>query len=213
MIAPKVSIKYKDRDTSNQEVRDNIKSFVSKKIGNYFVYVPSYEYLDKLTEDIEIEDADLFIQAKDMSDIEKEDFLLNFESNPVKTCVGFFVIGGTFSEGIDLVSDRLIGAVVVGIGLPKINFESDQIADFFDEKGLPGKDYAYLNPGMNKVMQAVGRVIRSETDKGAVLLIDDRYLLQQYRDLFKVEWSDYEVVFSPKEVEDTLEGFFNRSGE
>ena len=172
------------------------------------MYVPSYEYLDKLTDDIEIEDADIFIQEREMSDIEKEDFLLHFESSPVKTSIGFFVIGGTFSEGIDLVSDRLIGAVVVGIGLPKINFESDQIAEFFDENGLPGKDYAYLNPGMNKVMQAVGRVIRSEDDKGAVLLIDDRYLLQQYRELFKVEWSDYEVVFSPKEVEDTLNEFF-----
>ncbi len=208
MIAPKVSIKYKDRDASISEVREYIKSFISEKVGNYFVYVPSYEYLDKLTDDIEIDGADIFIQTKEMTDIEKEDFLLNFESNPVKTCVGFLVIGGTFSEGIDLVSDRLIGAVVVGIGLPKINFESDQIAEFFDEKDLPGKDYAYLNPGMNKVMQAVGRVIRSETDKGAVLLVDDRYLLQQYRDLFKVEWSEYEVVFSPKEVEEILSIFF-----
>ena len=210
MIAPKVSIKYKDRDSSIEEVKEYIKSFVSKRVGNYFVYVPSYEYLDKLTDDIQIDSADIFIQTKEMSDIEKEDFLLNFESSPVKTCVGFLVIGGTFSEGIDLVSDRLIGAVVVGIGLPKINFESDQIAEFFDENGLPGKDYAYLNPGMNKVMQAVGRVIRSEDDRGAILLIDDRYLLQQYRDLFKVEWSEYEVVFSPLEVEEILGDFFEK---
>ena len=208
MIAPKVSIKYKDRDSSIEEVKSYIRAFVSKKTGNYFVYVPSYEYLDKLLEDFEFEDADCFIQTREMSDIEKEDFLLNFESNPSKTCIGFLVIGGAFSEGIDLVSDRLIGAVVVGIGLPKINFESDEIANYFNENGLPGKDYAYLNPGMNKVMQAVGRVIRSETDKGAVLLIDDRYLLQQYRDLFKTEWSDYDVVFSPKEVEETLNDFF-----
>lgn len=208
MIAPKVSIKYKDRDSSIEDVKQYIRAFVSKKVGNYFVYVPSYEYLDKLCEDFDFDDADCFIQDREMTDIEKEDFLLHFESNPVKTCIGFLVIGGTFSEGIDLVSDRLIGAAVVGIGLPKINFESDEIARFFTENGLPGKDYAYLNPGMNKVMQAVGRVIRSETDKGAVLLIDDRYLLQQYRDLFKTEWSDYEVVFSPKEVEDTLNEFF-----
>ena len=127
MIAPKVSIKYKDRDSSISEVRDYIKSFVSKKIGNYFVYVPSYEYLDKLTDDIEIDDADIFIQTKEMSDIEKEDFLLNFESNPVKTCVGFLVIGGTFSEGIDLVSDRLIGAVVVGIAFNDITCTEESI--------------------------------------------------------------------------------------
>ena len=118
------------------------------------------------------------------------------------------VLGGAFSEGIDLISDRLIGAVVIGIGMPKINFLSDQIAEYYKKEDKPGHDYAYINPGMNKVMQAVGRVIRSENDKGAVLLIDDRYLLQQYRDLFKSEWSDYEVVFSPEEVTNTLNEFF-----
>ena len=145
-----------------------------------------------------------------MEDYEKEEFLLNFQENPRKTAIGFLVIGGAFSEGIDLVSDRLIGAVIIGIGMPKMNFESDQIADFYKNKKMPGYDYAYINPGMNKVMQAVGRVIRSETDKGAVLLIDERYMSHQYQDLYRYEWKGYEVVFSPREVEEKLNNFFKK---
>ena len=92
--------------------------------------------------------------------------------------------------------------------MPKINFVSDQIDKYYDEQGLSGYNYAYLNPGMNKIMQALGRVIRSEEDKGAVLLIDERYLTNEYRDLFKAEWREYEVVFSTDEVIDICNSFF-----
>ena len=146
-----------------------------------------------------------------MSEEERRDFLLNFQPNPEKTHLGFLVIGGAFSEGIDLVNDRLIGAVVIGIGMPKINFESDKIAEYYKDRELPGHDYAYLNPGMNKVMQAVGRVIRSEKDRGAVLLIDERYLHRQYRDLYKEEWNNYQVVYSPEEVSRILTKFFEKN--
>ena len=211
LVAPKVSVKYKDRDKSYQEVADYIKNFVNNKVGNYFVYSPSYEYLEKLLEYIDIEDAEIHYQNKDMSEEERRDFLLNFQPNPEKTHLGFLVIGGAFSEGIDLVNDRLIGAVVIGIGMPKINFESDKIAEYYKDRELPGHDYAYLNPGMNKVMQAVGRVIRSEKDRGAVLLIDERYLHRQYRDLYKEEWNNYQVVYSPEEVSEILTKFFEKN--
>ena len=210
IIAPNVSIRYKKRDTSYQKVADYISSFVKNKIGNYFIFLPSYEYLHNLMPFINIEDADIFEQDREMSDEEKEAFLLNFKPNPEKTALGFVIVGGAFGEGIDLVSDRLIGAVIVGIGMPKINFVSDQIDKYFDEQGLSGYNYAYLNPGMNKIMQALGRVIRSEEDKGAVLLIDERYLTNEYRDLFKAEWREYEVVFTPKEVSDICKEFFNK---
>ncbi len=210
IIAPNVSIRYKKRDTSYQKVADYISSFVKNKIGNYFIFLPSYEYLHNLMPFISIEDADIFEQDREMSDEEKEAFLLNFKPNPEKTALGFVIVGGAFGEGIDLVSDRLIGAVIVGIGMPKINFVSDQIDKYFDEQGLSGYNYAYLNPGMNKIMQALGRVIRSEEDKGAVLLIDERYLTNEYRDLFKAEWREYEVVFTPKEVSDICKEFFNK---
>ena len=211
LVAPKVSVKYKDRDKSYQEVANYIKNFVKNKVGNYFIYSPSYEYLEKLLEHIDIEDAEIHYQNKDMSEEERRDFLLNFQPNPEKTHLGFLVIGGAFSEGIDLVNDRLIGAVVIGIGMPKINFESDKIAEYYKDRELPGHDYAYINPGMNKVMQAVGRVIRSEKDRGAVLLIDERYLHRQYRDLYKEEWNNYQVVYSPEEVSEILTKFFEKN--
>lgn len=210
MVAPNVSIKYKNREATYQIVSEYISSFIKNKVGNYFIYSPSYEYLKKLKEFIDIEDADIYYQEKDMDDLAKEEFLTNFKPNPIKTTLGFLVIGGAFSEGIDLVNDRLIGAIIIGIGMPKINFESNQIAEFYNNKKLPGHDYAYLNPGMNKVMQAVGRVIRSENDRGAVLLIDERYMNHQYQDLYRVEWKNYEVVFSPKEVEENLKNFFKK---
>ena len=210
LVAPKVSTKYKNRESSYKEVAEYIKAFVSNKVGNYFIYSPSYEYMENLMKYIDIPDALIFEQSKDMTDMEREDFLLNFLNNPVVTTLGFLVIGGAFSEGIDLVSDRLIGAVVIGIGMPKINFESDQIALYYKNQGKPGHDYAYLNPGMNKVQQAVGRVIRSENDVGAVLLIDERYMSHQYQDLYKTEWSDYKVVLSPAEVEESVRKFFNK---
>ena len=208
MIAPNVSIRYKNRDSSYQKVADYIDSFIKNKVGNYFVFLPSYEYLHNLMPYIKLDDIDIFEQTHEMSEEEKEAFLLNFKPNPTKTSVGFVIVGGAFSEGIDLVSDRLIGAVIVGIGMPKINFVSDQIDKYYDEQGLSGYNYAYLNPGMNKIMQALGRVIRSENDKGAVLLIDERYLTNDYRDLFKAEWKEYEVVFSPDEVIDICKTFF-----
>ena len=210
LVAPNVSIKYKNRENTYEEVADYIKNFVKNKIGNYFIYSPSYEYLKRLLDFIDIEDVDMFIQEKDMSDIDKEVFLTNFKPSPERTALGFLVIGGAFSEGIDLVSDRLIGAVIIGIGMPKINFESNQIAEFYKNRKMPGHDYAYVNPGMNKVMQAVGRVIRSEEDRGAVLLIDERYMSHQYQDLYRYEWKNYEVVMSPTEVSENLNNFFKK---
>ena len=210
IIAPNVSIRYKNRDASYQQVADYINAFVKNKVGNYFIFLPSYEYLKNLMPYIDIDNALIYEQNQDMSDEEKEVFLTNFKPSPEVTSLAFVVVGGAFSEGIDLVSDRLIGAVIVGIGMPKLNFISDQIAKYYDEKGLSGHDYAYLNPGMNKIMQALGRVIRSENDKGAVLLIDERYLNNEYRDSFKAEWREYEVVFSNNELEDILKDFFKK---
>ena len=210
IIAPNVSIRYKNRDSSYQKVADYIKAFVRNKVGNYFVFLPSYEYLHNLMPYIDIKDALIYEQNKEMSDEEKEIFLNNFKPSPEVTSIAFVVVGGAFGEGIDLVSDRLIGAVIVGIGMPKINFISDQISKHYDELGYSGYDYAYLNPGMNKVMQALGRVIRSENDKGAVLLIDERYLLNEYRDLFKAEWREYEVAFNKEEITAITKDFFKK---
>ncbi|MCQ2792894.1 MAG: ATP-dependent DNA helicase [Bacilli bacterium] len=209
MIAPKVSIKYKDRNSTYKVVASYIKEFVKGKIGNYFIYVPSYEYLENLKNVLNLDDANLIVQEKDMSEVDKRDFLSLFTDKPKVTTVGLAVVGGAFGEGIDLVSDRLIGVVVVGVGLPQICFEKEKIREFFDKENNKGYNYSYINPGMNKVMQAVGRVIRSESDRGVALLIDERYMNSTYRDLFKNEWNDYIVVTCPEDVNRTVKKFWN----
>ena len=124
--------------------------------------------------------------------------------------LGVCVLGGAFSEGIDLVDDRLIGVIVIGVGMPKICYELDETSRYYEQIGYKGKDYAYINPGMNKVAQAVGRVIRSETDRGVVLLIDERYTLATYNDLFRKEWSAYKVVFNENDVKEIVNVFFDK---
>lgn len=208
LVAPKLSIKYKDRDASISDVTKYILTVVNSKKGNYFVYVPSYEYLESLVPHLLGNNFKLLVQEKEMDDNTKEAFLSCFSKKPKESTVGLAVVGGAFSEGIDLVADRLIGVVIVGVGLPQICFERELIKDYFDKNGESGFNYAYLYPGMNKVMQAVGRVIRSETDKGIALLIDERFLSNQYRDLFKSEWNNYEVVTSIDDLKYEIENFW-----
>lgn len=211
LVAPKISIKYKNRSQTYSQVASYINSFIKGKVGNYLVFVPSYEYLDELIEVLEFPSGiAYFFQKKEMEDKEKEEFISRFKESPSETTVGFAILGGSFAEGIDLVSDRLIGAVIIGIGMPKINFTSDRIMDYYSSHELNGRNYAYIYPGMNKVMQAVGRVIRDEEDKGAVLLIDERYTTNQYQDLFKKEWSQYKVVLTSEEVEEEISSFYNK---
>lgn len=209
IIAPKISTRYKNRDKSYVDVANYIKTFVSNKVGNYFIYLPSYEYLDNILPMLEFdENVDVFIQRKDMSEQEKQDFISNFHQIDERSKVGLAIIGGAFGEGIDLVGDSLIGVAIVGIGLPKINFESNHVAEYYKNNNIDGFNYAYTYPGMNKVMQAVGRLIRTEIDRGAALLIDERYMWNDYKSLFKKEWSDYEVVLSIDELKETLQNFF-----
>ncbi len=211
LIAPSISVKYQNRISSMSEVASYIKAMISHKVGNYFIFAPSYEYIDLLKDYLmEIDDINLFIQERDMDDNQKEEFIANFVENPIKTNLGVAVLGGTFSEGIDLIADRLFGAVIIGVGLAKINFELDEIAKYYDSINLPGKDYAYVNPGMNKVMQAVGRVIRSEDDRGIVLLIDERYTLNKYQELYKKEWSNYQIVLSKEDVDNSILNFLKK---
>ena len=141
-----------------------------------------------------------------MSERQREDFLQEF--NEVDNLVAFAVMGGIFSESIDLIGDRLIGAVIVGVGLPQICFERNIIREYFDKIMGEGFNYAYTYPGMNKVMQAGGRVIRSEDDKGVILLIDDRYRTNIYRKLLPQEWSHYKKIGNPIDLEGLLKEFW-----
>lgn len=211
LVANKVSIKYKNRDATYKIVISYIKNFISAKTGNYFIFCPSYEYLDKLKDMLRSDNQiKVYIQNKDMSDAEKIEFLEKFEKSPKITTLGLMVIGSFFSEGIDLVDDRLIGAIIIGIGLSKINFETDKIKEYFDKDNINGFLFAYLYPAMNKVMQAIGRVIRGENDVGACLLIDERFLHSYYLELIKNKWSNFVKVSSPLEVKEKMDIFFNK---
>lgn len=211
MVQPNISLKYKDRDATLEDVAISIKELVKGKTGNYFVFVPSFEYLEKIGPLLEDKNYDLIPQVKDMTEEERDQFLSIFIDKPTKTSVGLVVLGGAFSEGIDLVNERLIGVVVVGVGLPQICFERDKIKEHFDKTVGLGFEYAYVDPGINKVMQAVGRVIRSETDRGVALLIDDRYFNERYSNLFNRQWSDYIVVRSREDIKKQIDKFWKNN--
>jgi len=136
-----------------------------------------------------------------MTEQERIHFLEQFDENNAETLVGFTVLGGIFSEGIDLKGDRLIGAIIISVGIPMINMRQDQIRDYFNHKNNQGYDYAYVYPGMNKVLQAAGRVIRTETDSGIVLLIDSRFSTEKYLNMFPAHWSNVRMISDARELE------------
>lgn len=190
LVAGDVSTKFQNREQSIQSIVNYVGKAVSHKNGNYLVFFPSYHYMNTVYNEFikTYPDLRVIIQSTIMSESERENFLLNFLPAPQQTLIGFCVLGGLFSEGIDLKNDRLIGTIIVGVGLPQICTERDLIRNYFHIKNNSGYEHAYLYPGINKIMQAAGRVIRSENDKGIILLIDERYTHHQYQSLFPVEW-------------------------
>ena len=209
MIDNGVSTLYKNRNASYSYIVEDIKNFVKSRLGNYFVFFPSYEYMENVY-NLLSGDFEVIKQDRNMDDKQKSEFLSHFESNPNKTTIGFVVLGGSFGEAIDLIDDRLIGVVIVGVGLPQINFKSDLVKEYFMKKGMNGFDYAYVNRGINNVMQAMGRLIRSENDKGAILLIDQRYTYYNYRKIFKGNFKNYHIIYSSEEIGKMCESFWRR---
>lgn len=166
---------------------------VSEKKGNYLVFFPSYQYMEQvfcLAEEKE-RPYDIVKQDTHMTEEMREAFLGHFEESRANSLVGFCVTGGIFSEGIDLRRDRLIGVMVVGTGLPQVCTEREILKEYYDEKEKKGFDFAYRFPGMNKVLQAAGRLIRTMDDRGIILLLDDRFLTREYVEQFPMEWDDY----------------------
>lgn len=195
MVGKDVSTKYTRRnETEFAKIAGYIETFVSARKGNYMVFFPSYKMMNDVADMLEGRIEGLVVQSQNMTEQEKEDFLDAFEVSPDSSRVGFCVMGGIFAEGIDLKDDRLIGVVVVGTGLPMVCNERELFRGYFDKKNHYGFEYAYLYSGMNKVMQAAGRVIRTTDDVGAILLLDERFLSRQYLELFPREWADYKVV-------------------
>ena len=200
MVARDVSTKYTRRSLSEYErIAGYISDFALAHKGNYMVFFPSYKMMSDVAQAFEGMNGNdgnftMIMQTPGMSETEKEDFLRAFDGSNEKTQIGFCVMGGIFGEGIDLRADRLIGAVIVGTGLPQVCNERELFRNYFDEKNGSGFEYAYLYNGMNKVLQSAGRVIRTADDRGAILLLDERFGTEQYQKLFPMEWYPFEYV-------------------
>lgn len=190
VIIKPLSTRYRDRDHTKAAIVLFVQSLLQKRPGNYLIFFPSYQYMMTVYErfkEMDQETNTLF-QNTGMTEEEREAFLEAFKPDRDETLLGFAVLGGIFSEGIDLIGNRLNGVVVVGVGLPQICFEVNLIKDYFDKQGKNGYNYAYVYPGINKVLQAGGRLIRSENDRGTIALVDDRFLQKQYQQLLPEEW-------------------------
>ena len=213
LICRDVSSRYTRRGYEEyRKIAEYIARMSWQKKGNYMAFFPSYKLMDDVWQVYQEEFSSGWVrcicQHASMTELEREEFLEEFTEETEETLVGFCVMGGIFSEGIDLIGDRLIGAAVVGTGLPQVNCEREILKGYYDEKGEQGFDYAYQYPGMNKVLQAAGRVIRTASDRGIIGLLDERFLRSDYRQLFPREWSQYEV-HTLDSLPGALEAFWN----
>ena len=173
-----------------------IQQVLRAKKGNYLIFFPSYRFMEDVYEQflaVNEQEADCMMQSGNMNEADREEFIQEFSNPREKSLAAFCVLGGIFSEGIDLKEDLLIGVLIVGTGLPQICNQREILKEYYQEENGQGFDYAYQYPGMNKVLQAAGRVIRTASDRGIIGLLDERFLRSDYRQLFPREWSQYEV--------------------
>ena len=211
LMGSDVSSRYTRR---NQSEFERIAQYIQKtglaKKGNYMVFFPSYKMMQQVYEvfqELDGGNVEAIIQEPGMNEEKREAFLAEFSAEREKTLIAFCVMGGIFGEGIDLKNDRLIGAVIVGTGLPQISNEREILMDYYEKRMGEGFDYAYRYPGMNKVLQAAGRVIRTIDDVGVIELLDERFLQSDYRNLFPKEW-EKRLVCTVDSVESYLEKFW-----
>lgn len=195
-VTDRISTRYADREASAQEIAEMIEATVNGRVGNYLVFCPSYAYLDTLQAAFRLRCPHIrcVMSPRAADRRAREAFLAEFKEDPTESLVGFAVTGGVFAEGIDLVGTRLIGAVVVGVSLPQPSPERDAMTAYYDEIYERGKEFAYIYPGMNRVLQAAGRVIRTEEDRGVLVLIDDRFREPLYRRMIPSHWRGVKFV-------------------
>lgn len=210
LIGDNVATTYTKRNETSDEIVNYIANCVKSKKGNYMVFFPSYKYMDLVFEKMKdcYPEINSSIQESNMSENAKEEFLSMFEEDNKETHVGFCVLGGHFSEGIDLTNDKLIGVIIVGVGMPQIGIDRDIIKEHLNDDGK-GFDYAYVYPGMIKILQAAGRCIRTDQDKGVILLLDNRYSQIRYQRLFPYEWHSNIRVRKTEDVKYQCEKFWS----
>ena len=213
---PSISTRYRNREASIRPISDALAALAQSKVGNYLAFFPSYAYLRQVHEDFTLRYPDIptLAQESGLDDAARAEFLARFAPNPETTLLGFGVLGGIFGEGVDLVGDRLIGCAIVGVGLPQVNPRQEMLRRYYDANPDPsgtGFDYAYRYPGMNKVLQAAGRVIRTSADKGVVLLLDDRFARSEYTRLFPRHWGHPQYLQSTKALSEALDAFWKQA--
>ena len=215
LIHDRISTKFRQRGLSYDLVAEAIATAVLQNEGNYLVYFPSYDYLSEVYLKFKEQNQQVSVicQTPGMAEEEREEFLGNFATNPEHTLIGFALMGGMFGEGIDLIGDRLSGAIIVGVGLPQIGMEREIIRSYYEESNRQGFEFAYMYPGLNKVLQAVGRVIRTENDRGVVLLIDERFAQSSYKKLFPQEWKMVRYVKNAEGIREAVAEFWGKWGE
>ena len=208
---PGISTRYRQREASVPAVADALAALAKGKTGNYLAFFPSYAYLQQVYEAFAARWPDIptLVQQRSLDDAGRAEFLAQFVPHPAKTLLGFAVMGGIFGEGVDLVGDRLIGCAIVGVGLPQVNPRQEMLRRYYEEQSGCGFDYAYRYPGMNKVLQAAGRVVRTPQDKGVVLLLDDRFAQPDTARLFPPHWQHIRYLPGTAALETALKGFWD----
>ncbi|MBR5242239.1 MAG: DEAD/DEAH box helicase [Clostridia bacterium] len=209
-VIDKISTRYSERERTLPAVCRTIAATISVRRGNYMVFAPSFEYLEAISKAFiaKYPKLKVLVQRRDMTAAQKAEFIAEFKNNRSSYLVGFCVMGGIYSEGIDLSGDSLIGAVVVGIGMPALSYEREAIAAYFGEKYEMGKEYAYVYPGINRVLQAAGRVIRTEDDRGVIVLIDDRFDDPLWRKSTPRLWRGLKYIGDAKTLVKEIEDFW-----
>lgn len=214
LINDRVNTRYKERENSLAQIAQSIETVVQSKVGNYIAFFPSYQYLNQVKEALNpLIEADIIVQSKQMDASERDQIMSRFKTDLTRSQIAFFVMGGVFAEGIDYVGDMLSGVIIVGVGLPMVNEPNQQLRAYYDDTFKKGFDYAYTYPGMNKVIQAVGRVIRRDSDYGIALLMDDRFVTPLYRRLMPKEWAVKTVVRTDDYLKNLLTDFWSKMSE
>lgn len=214
LINDRVNTRYKERENSLAQIAQSIETVVQSKVGNYIAFFPSYQYLNQVKEALNpMIEADIIVQSKQMDASERDQIMSRFKTDLTRSQIAFFVMGGVFAEGIDYVGDMLSGVIIVGVGLPMVNEPNQQLRAYYDDTFKKGFDYAYTYPGMNKVIQAVGRVIRRDSDYGIALLMDDRFVTPLYRRLMPKEWAVKTVVRTDDYLKNLLTDFWSKMSE
>jgi len=194
LIIPQISTKYSERERNYSKIAEAVRRIAELRRGNYFVFFSSFDFLGRVLDCFSTpEGFTILRQARDMKKSEIEEFLEHLKSEVAPTLL-FAVQGGVFSEGVDYPGNMIIGAFIVGPPLPVFDLEREEMREYYQTNYGSGFDYAYTYPAMAKAVQAAGRVIRSETDRGIIVLMDSRFIHPSYTRTLPRDWFSYSAL-------------------